>query len=344
MRGIGGVGAGGMNMFKICGKCDATLPISNFVSTGTDDFYFDGLSPVCNDCIQKLLVSKDFEWNAVNKVCQMLDIPFIPNEWEKIRERQGLEAFPYYARIFQDEVFQGLDWQVYYERFKELQKAKIIERELPELSQDRLKKLRITWGGGFSADDLEYLENLYNGILATQSVTGALQMDQARKICKMSLAIDTQIQAGEDPSKMTQAYDRMIKMANFTAENIKDANDFSSFGEAMAWLERRGWVNEYFDGTNRDIVDEILASLQSFNKRLYTDESSMGDQITDRIQALESAANSISNKAISPAAENDSYDMDKIVQSLDEYDFMSEEGTGGEEKNDDSKSGLSGIE
>ena len=311
------------NLFKKCIKCEETLATSTFAATQNTDFYKDNLSPVCNNCIQDILIKNDFSWESVNKICQMLDIPFVPKEWERLRSAQGMGAFPYYARIFQEDEFEGLDWQAYDERFRELQKAKVIERELPEINNKRIQRLRNTWGGEYTEEELEYLENLYNGVLATQSVTGALQMDQGRKVCKMSLSIDRLIEAGEDPSKMTRAYDRVVKMANFTAENVKDANDFSSFGEAFAWLERRGWVNKFYEGESKDIVDGVLDSLETFNRRLYTEESSMGDQITDRINALKSAASTINDP--SQAINHDPYDMTKIIEDLDIINIMGDD-------------------
>jgi hypothetical protein len=32
------------------------------------------------------LVSEEFSWAAIDKLCQMADIPFIPREWERLRE------------------------------------------------------------------------------------------------------------------------------------------------------------------------------------------------------------------------------------------------------------------
>ena len=41
-----------------------------------------------------------------------------------------------------------------------------------------------------------------NGITTTQNINNALQSDQALKICKMSLAIDKKIEAGENFDKL----------------------------------------------------------------------------------------------------------------------------------------------
>ncbi len=125
------------------------------------------------------------------------------------------------------------------------------------------------------------MENLYNGLLSTQNVVGALQTDQAQKLCKVSLTIDERIRAGQDFDKLMGSYEKLTKVADFTPKNAKSDSDFSSMGEIVAWLEKRGWLNPWYDDANRDIVDEVIHSNQAFVQRLYTNESNLGDEIEE---------------------------------------------------------------
>jgi hypothetical protein len=131
-----------------------------------------------------------------------------------------------------------------------------------------------------------YLENLFNGLTTTQNVNGALQTDQALKICKISLEIDSRIREGSDYDKLLTSYDKLVKIAEFTPKNVKNINDFDSFGEVIKWCEKRGWHNKFYDDVTRDVVDETLKNYQNFVQRLYTNESGIGDEITRRIEAL----------------------------------------------------------
>ena len=54
-------------------------------------------------------------------------------------------------------------------------------------------------------------------------------------------------------------------------------------------MEKKGWKNKYYDGATRDVVDETMKNIQSFNRRLYINESSIGDEITQRIEGLKTA-------------------------------------------------------
>ena len=154
------------------------------------------------------------------------------------------------------------------------------------------------------------MENLYSGLMTTQNVNGALQVDQAIKICKMSYEIDNRIREGADFDKLLASYDKLVKAAEFTPKNVKNINDFDSVGELIKWLEKRGWRNTFYDGVTRDIVDETIKNFQNFNQRLYTNESGIGEQITERINALKSA------KAI----EEESYYGTNRSYDLDEFD------------------------
>jgi hypothetical protein len=45
---------------------------------------------------------------------------------------------------------------------------------LPEIREEKYRKLREKWGSNYDDEALTYLEGLYSGLLATQNVNGAL--------------------------------------------------------------------------------------------------------------------------------------------------------------------------
>ena len=66
-------------------------------------------------------------------------------------------------------------------------------------------------------------------------------------------------------------------------------NDIDSIGELIKWLEKRDYKCKFFDNVSRDIVDETMKNIESYNQRLYTNENGIGEEITRRIEALKSA-------------------------------------------------------
>ena len=274
---------------KTCNRCQAPQTPESFAPTKSI-FYADGALPICNSCIESYLEDVEFDWGEVNKLCQYADIPFVPKEWERMRELNGSNAFPKYAEVFAQSEYEDLGWSEYFEAFRALKASGELDDELPGIADKKRQQLQERWGANYDDEALHYLENLYNGLMTTQNVNGALQVDQALKICKMSYEIDCRIREGADFDKLLSSYDKLVKAAEFTPKNVKNINDFDSVGELIKWLEKRGWHNTFYDDVSRDIVDETMQNFQAFNQRLYTNESGIGEQITERLNNLKSVA------------------------------------------------------
>ena len=274
---------------KTCNRCQAPQTPESFAPTKSI-FYADGALPICNSCIESYLEDVEFDWGEVNKLCQYADIPFVPKEWMRMRDLNGSNAFPKYAEVFAQSEYEDLGWSEYFEAFRALKASGELDDELPGIADKKRQQLQERWGANYDDEALRYLENLYNGLMTTQNVNGALQVDQALKICKMSYEIDCRIREGADFDKLLSSYDKLVKAAEFTPKNVKNINDFDSVGELIKWLEKRGWHNTFYDDVSRDIVDETMQNFQAFNQRLYTNESGIGEQITERLNNLKNVA------------------------------------------------------
>ena len=298
---------------KKCSKCGQMFGPESFAPTKSV-FYPDGVIPLCNDCVNTLIDTNEAKWNIVNKICQMADIPFVPKEWERLAAMDAHDVFYRYATIFESTEYEGLDWSTYNEAFLKLKRQQDLESELPLLAEDRRKKLKEKWGKNYDDEALQYLEGLFNGLLSTQNVNGALQIDQALKLCKMSYEIDERIAGGEDFDKLLSSYDKLVKSAEFTPKNAKNINDFDTAGEMTKWMEKRGWRNTFYDGESRDIVDETLKNFENFNQRLYTNESNIAEQIEQRIKNLQSAADMENYYDTDKSYDLDAFERDGLEQ------------------------------
>ena len=302
-------------VFKTCTQCAGTFGADNYTRTKSR-FYPDGYLPMCNDCMAKLLKEEDFSWEIINKFCQYADIPFIPKEFEHFRELAGDQAFSKYAEAFLTDEYEGLDWGQYFQEFKKLKEVGMIEEELPLVAEEHIRKLQEKWGP-YCKEDLHYLENLYAGINTTQNINSSLQKDQALKICRMSLEIDKKIQEGSDFDKLLNSYDKLVKAAEFTPKNAKNASDFDSAGELVVWLTKRGFKPHYYDGVTRDIVDSTMKNIQNFNQRLYVNESNIGDEISRRIESLKELQEYEKNNTYK---EDDEYGLNRDYEDMDNFD------------------------
>lgn len=315
---------------KQCPKCQSYLSIEDF-SVSHSIFYSDGRLPICNGCINEFLKSKDYEWVWIDKVCQWADIPWIVKEWVRLEELNGREnTWPVYAKVFADRCYESLGWSDYNKQYKELRERGMIEEELPLIHEQHIAELHRKWGANYDEDELYYLEDLFQGLLTSQNVNGALQTDQAQKICKFSLEIDSRIRAGDEKvDKFITSYDRLVKVAEFTPKNTKNAVDFDSFAEVGHWLEKRGHQNKFYDGTTRDVIDETLKNIENYNQRLYINEGGIGDEITQRLNALHKIDGDNHDTSLfdlETEHDLDEYDNDGFIMKEEEEFIVEDEG------------------
>lgn len=275
---------------KKCMKCGEEKTPANFI--GVNSPLHNGSLPICRQCLAKMIQDApwDENWNFVDKLCQWADVPFVPEQWAKIYEGNSKDAFGMYVSIFRNKPYDTLDWQMYNNVYLQIQEEDRVEDALPEMKEYQMEKRRQKWGHNYDDEELEYLENLHQGLLNSQNIVGALNEDQALKLCKISLIIEQKIRAGTDFSKDLKAYDDLSKLANITPKAVKDANEFNSVGEIFAWLEKKGWVNKYYDGAVRDEVDFTIKDIKYWLRYLYVQETGISEEIEQRIQNLKDAA------------------------------------------------------
>lgn len=306
---------------KTCNRCGRILPLSQFSHTYSE-FYNDNYLPICNDCIGELINTHENDWEYIDKVCQWAGIPWIVKEWERIKEMTlPSETWATYARVFAEQDYISLGWGDYFRQYKRLKEVGLIEEELPLIREQRYKDLGRKWGENYDEEELNRLEDLYRGLLNTQNLSGALQIDQAQKLCKLSLEIDNRIRAGDkEVDKFMASYEKIIKSAEFTPKNTKNATDFDSFAEVAYWLEKHGRINKFYDNVTRDVLDETLKNIENYNQRLYINEGGIGEEITQRLRAL-NVVNELEQENfydVQPIFNPDEYDNEAFVIDKDE--------------------------
>lgn len=275
---------------KKCMKCGEDKSPANYIAVNSK--IHNGSLPICRTCLSKMVseAGEGNEWNQVDKICQWADVPFVPEEWEKIKKGNGTDAIGKYMAIFRGTPYNTLDWGMYNRAYEQLNEENRVDDCLPQLKENRLRKLRNKWGHQYDDEDLEYLENLHIGLLNSQNIVGALNEDQALKLCKISLIIEQKMRAGEEFDKDLKAYDQLSKLANLTPKIVKDANEFNSVGEVFAFLEKKGWVNRYYDGAVRDEADFTAKDIKYWLQYLYVNETGVAEEIETRINQLKTAA------------------------------------------------------
>ena len=153
--------------------------------------------------------------------------------------------------------------------------------EIKELNEAKLKKLRKVWSGSYKPEQLMWLDNFYNQIVATQNVSTPILQEKARDFCELQLHIKEGLRAGVDVSKMMKQADDIVKTYNFTASNAKSAADFESVGELMVYYGKKGWHPNWHTEPN-DSIDFMMENIQNYLKRLVMNEGNFAEQVEDK--------------------------------------------------------------
>lgn len=329
---------------KKCVRCGKFLT-PNFFTKTRSVFQPGGSLPICNGCITEYLKKNDYSWQSADKLCQWADIPFIVKEWTRLADITSPDLlWETYSRVFESNAYADFGWDSYDKQYRAIKEAGLIEQEIPLVKEQKYDAMRKNWGANYDDEELDYLEDLYNGVMASQSVTGALQIDQARKICKLSAVIDSKIRAGDkDVDKFLGSYDKLVKVAEFTPKNAKGAADFDSFSELAVWLEKRGKQNKFYDGTTRDIIDETLKNIENYNQKLYVNEGNIGQEITSRIEALKNVKEDDNVFGLNGDFDLDEYENANYDMS-DNDEFVLDLGNDEDKKNVEEKTAAGEVE
>lgn len=244
--------------------------------------------PICRECVGELIAipNQEQRWNMVDKICQFADLPFVPEEFEKLYLAHGGDAFGLYAAIFREKDYESLDWKEYNEAYLKLKEADQVEVLFPSIIENQMETLRRKWGREYDDDQIYYLENLYDGIANTVDIVSSLNDDQILKLCKTSLIIEEKMRAGLDFDKDLKNYENLCKLAGITNEALKSSEEFNSTGELYSYLEQMGFKPKYWKGAIRDEVDKSMKDFMYWARYMYINEPGIASEIQERIEGL----------------------------------------------------------
>lgn len=259
-----------------------------------------GCIPFCLDCLCELVNMKDIA--QVDKLCQYADWPFNPAKWLLLckgnLDPQTIFHTYYKTSILpllKDGYAEKVDWKSVNEEWQNIiASGKLAESLSPEKQKEHEEELRLFWEVDaekplYSLPQLEYLQKLYDDIERTQNVSTGAQADQAKKLARLSLDMDLAQQGHELElyAKLMNAYTSLVKIAEFTPKSSQSNSSFESVGELVAFLEKTGFINKFYDGEQRDIVDKTIKNQQIFLRRLVSGESNLSERIEQRLQRMQ---------------------------------------------------------
>lgn len=262
-------------------RCKQEKPIYNFQYTPSR-FFPANRSLICTSCLETLIAQDNL--GEVDRLCRYLDLPFDLNKWTELYEMHKDHTLTAYFNTLLDDHYQALQWTDENERWHLAQKEQTIDDEIEALNAAKIKKLKKTWGAGYSSDELIFLEDYYNQIIATQNVSTPILQHYARDLCEIELQIKKALRGENknlDIKKLMDSRDNIIKTAKFEASNAKSAAEFESIGELMVYYGKKGWHPKWHQEP-QDSVDFIMENIQNYLKRLVINEGNFAEQVEEK--------------------------------------------------------------
>ena len=267
-----------MTNVKKCLKCKQERPIEQFQDTPSK-FFPNGKCYICTPCLETMV--KQDQLGEVDRLMRWLDLPFDLNKWTQLYAQHKDHTLTAYFNLLYDDHYEPLRWADENERWRLARQEGTIDDEIQAIGEAKLRQLRKIWSGTYKADELLWLEDFYNKLVATQNVSTPLLQDRARDLCELSLQAKKTLRAGGDTKKIMDSIDNIVKTYNFTASNAKSAADFESVGELMVYYGKKGWHPNWHTEP-QDSIDFMMENIQNYLKRLVMNEGNFAEQVEDK--------------------------------------------------------------
>lgn len=263
---------------RTCIKCKQEKAEHCFAATPSS-FFPGHRSLICTQCLQKMVAADSL--GEVDRLCRYLDIPFDLDKWTQLYQIHGEHTLSAYLNTLLDDHYQSLQWTDENERWHIARKEGTLTQEISVLQESEMRRLKKTWSSAYDKEDLLWLDNFYNQIIATQNVSTPILQEKARQFCELQLSINKGLRAGADVKKLMDAADNIVKTYHFEASNAKNAADFESVGELMVYYGKLGWHPKW-RVEPKDDIDFCMQNIQNYLKRLVVNEGNFAQQVEDR--------------------------------------------------------------
>lgn len=271
------------NTCLLCGK---RKPANELVPSYSP-FFPNYVAPFCYKCIVEKFDCNDL--NVANRICQQLNAAFLPDDWVKaFKQNSDPEtALKQYLTSVFGINYKTLDWVEQNERLMKLAENGTLENELEDLRPQLEADLRKHWGDKVEYEDLLRLEEQYNASIGDYNLSTDIQRNLLRKIVRMSLMIDAQLDEGIVDKDLLAQYKNLVKELTSSAEKTPDEgiNSFSQVWERMYTL---GFRPNFDYGEPKDRLDFAIKNIQDYNRDLFLGESLIQEQYEQTKQLVES--------------------------------------------------------
>ena len=181
-----------------CLKCKQEKPDYNFQQTKSP-FFPGHRSLICTSCLETMI--KQDNLNEVDALCRYLDLPFDINKWTQLYDVHKEHTLSAYFNTLLDDKYAAISWADENERWRLAREEGTIDDEVDKLSESKMRRLKKDWSPSYTKEELLFLEDYYNQIIATQNVSTPILKSRARDLCELTLRAKKAMREGLDVKK-----------------------------------------------------------------------------------------------------------------------------------------------
>lgn len=241
--------------------------------------------PVSVKYVEQTIDLKDL--TKADFFCRTYNLPFHPNYWIKaIQMENGKNIIQNYTKIFLEINKENLYyktatediWRKANEEWQRTLTHGELLSKIEPVKEDFILRAQITWGAGFTFQELIKMESQYQETVSSFDVNNPMQLDAIRKASITSIMIDRSmierdIKAVKD---LSSAYASFMKMAKIDeliesqeTEVLRTVSDLANY------LEGEGFEFEFYDKVERDVVDKTISNIQDYLRTLVLESTGL---------------------------------------------------------------------
>lgn len=241
--------------------------------------------PVSIKYIEQSIDLKDL--TKADFFCRTYNLPFNPTYWIKaIDIEDGKHIIENYTKIFLEINKENLYYKTATEDLwrkvdEEWQRAlthsELLSRIEP-IKEDFIKRAKITWGVGFTFEELMKMETQYQDTISSFDINNPMQLDSIRKAAITGVMIDRamikqDVKALKDLTSTLASFIKMAKIDELIESQETDV--LRTVADLANYLESNGFEFQFYDKVERDVVDKTINNIQDYLRTLVLESTGL---------------------------------------------------------------------
>ena len=287
---------------RVCSHCLKSKALRNYYMARNPMMHNKRIG-VCKYCLKKNV--QFHELGEAQYFLTLLNWPFIDDLWTAALDHE--DPIGFYLRAMNFEQYQDIESATLdsIKAYTADAAANPYWTSVEELSEYQQGVLFAKWGEHYSMLDCVKLEEYYNDMMQDYEIKTRAHQDYLKNIAKTSLVMDQMLANGDYDGykKLAATYDALMKSANFAEAKSKDDKKdagYNAFGLLFQTAEKEGFIPQYHNNENPDIVDKTIKNLKSWTDKLVKGE-------TDLNELMENAAKRVLEQEKQDERKNDDY-------------------------------------